>query len=156
MLQQFGLRVTAESPRQFVFPGRQYHAVASYPVEPDASSASYFWAAAAVTGGRVTVTGLTAQSLQGDVRFVEVLEDMTGDWDIEFSGKIGEATLLVGDLAFESIDVVHLIVTLGEVLGQKDLGFERILMEDGRYVSDLSVAQIADFLTETLAEREAR
>jgi 3-phosphoshikimate 1-carboxyvinyltransferase len=76
MLGQFGLRVHAESPRQFVIPGRQRHGVGSYPVEPDASSASYFWAAAAITGGRVTVSELTTRSLQGDVRFVEVLEDM--------------------------------------------------------------------------------
>lgn len=84
---------------------------------------------------------------------VEVLEDMTSEWDIEFSGKIDENTLLVEDLAFESIDVVHLIVTLGEVFNQKDLGFERLLMVDGRYVSDLNVAAIGDFLTETLAAR---
>jgi acyl carrier protein len=86
-------------------------------------------------------------------QLVETLEDMTSDWDIEFSGKIGEQTMLVGDLAFESIDVVHLIVTLGQTYEEKDLGFERILIEDGRYVSDLSVAQIADFLVKTLAEK---
>ena len=37
---------------------------------------SYFFAAAAITGGRVTVAGLTRESLQGDVRFVDVLEQM--------------------------------------------------------------------------------
>jgi acyl carrier protein len=84
---------------------------------------------------------------------VDVLEDMTSDWDIEFSGRIGEQTLLVGDLAFESIDVVHLIVTLGEVYQEQDLGFEKILIEDGRYVTDLRVAQLVDFLHQTLAER---
>src|SRR5205823_1984161 len=42
----------------------------------DASAASYFWAAAAIAGGRVTVTGLTRQSLQGDVCFVDVLAQM--------------------------------------------------------------------------------
>jgi len=47
-----------------------------YAIEPDASAASYFWAAAAVTGGRVTVTGLNRKSLQGDVRFVDVLQQM--------------------------------------------------------------------------------
>jgi|DewCreStandDraft_2_1066082.scaffolds.fasta_scaffold00742_6 3-phosphoshikimate 1-carboxyvinyltransferase len=47
-----------------------------YVIEPDASAASYFWAAAAITGGQVTVTGLTPSSLQGDVRFVELLEQM--------------------------------------------------------------------------------
>ncbi|MEV7193606.1 3-phosphoshikimate 1-carboxyvinyltransferase [Streptomyces sp. NPDC093510] len=43
-------------------------------VEPDASSASYVFAAAAVTGRTVTVPGLGTGSLQGDLRFVEVLE----------------------------------------------------------------------------------
>jgi 3-phosphoshikimate 1-carboxyvinyltransferase len=47
-----------------------------YPIEPDASAASYFFAAAAITGGEVTVPGLDAHSLQGDIRFVDVLEDM--------------------------------------------------------------------------------
>jgi 3-phosphoshikimate 1-carboxyvinyltransferase len=48
----------------------------SYEIEPDASAASYFFAAAAITGGRVTVLGLPEKSLQGDVRFVDVLADM--------------------------------------------------------------------------------
>ena len=48
----------------------------TYPIEPDASAASYFWAAAAITGGRITVSGLTRNSLQGDVRFVDVLAEM--------------------------------------------------------------------------------
>jgi 3-phosphoshikimate 1-carboxyvinyltransferase len=48
----------------------------SYTIEPDASAASYFFAAAAITGGRVTVLGLPENSLQGDVRFVDVLADM--------------------------------------------------------------------------------
>jgi 3-phosphoshikimate 1-carboxyvinyltransferase len=47
-----------------------------YAVEPDASAASYFWAAAAILGGRVTVEGLTEHSLQGDVAFVGVLQQM--------------------------------------------------------------------------------
>jgi 3-phosphoshikimate 1-carboxyvinyltransferase len=45
-------------------------------VEPDASSASYAFALAAVCGGEVTVPGLDAASLQGDIAFVDTLEDM--------------------------------------------------------------------------------
>jgi 3-phosphoshikimate 1-carboxyvinyltransferase len=52
-----------------------YRAV-DYAIEPDASSASYFLAAAAITGGRVTVKGLGTASIQGDVAFVDVLERM--------------------------------------------------------------------------------
>jgi len=47
-----------------------------YDIEPDASAASYFLGAAAVAGGRVTVAGLGSDSLQGDVRFADVLERM--------------------------------------------------------------------------------
>ncbi len=47
-----------------------------YEIEPDASAASYFWGAAAIAGGRVSVAGLPENSLQGDVRFVDVLADM--------------------------------------------------------------------------------
>ncbi|CCH76953.1 3-phosphoshikimate 1-carboxyvinyltransferase [Nostocoides japonicum T1-X7] len=55
-------------------PGR--YVPTRYAVEPDASSASYFFAAAAITGGRVTVEGLGRGSSQGDLRFVDVLERM--------------------------------------------------------------------------------
>ncbi|MEU4624412.1 3-phosphoshikimate 1-carboxyvinyltransferase [Actinoplanes sp. NPDC023801] len=49
---------------------------ARYAIEPDASAASYFLGAAAITGGRVTVSGLGTESLQGDVRFADALERM--------------------------------------------------------------------------------
>lgn len=47
-----------------------------YSIEPDASAASYFLAAAAVTGGAVTIPGLSRNALQGDVGFAEVLRQM--------------------------------------------------------------------------------
>jgi 3-phosphoshikimate 1-carboxyvinyltransferase len=73
----FGARVAATDaghPTFTVNPGR-YRATA-YRVEPDASAASYFLAAAAVCGGRVTVEGLGEGSLQGDARFADVLAAM--------------------------------------------------------------------------------
>ena len=48
----------------------------SYRIEPDASAASYAFAAAAIAGGRVTVEGLGRRSLQGDLAFVDLLERM--------------------------------------------------------------------------------
>lgn len=54
----------------------QRYEAQTYDVEPDASAASYFFAAAAICGGRVTVEGLGRDSLQGDLRFVDVLEQM--------------------------------------------------------------------------------
>lgn len=50
-----------------------------YAIEPDASAASYFFALAAITGGEVTVDGLSRWSLQGDIHFVEALEQMGCD-----------------------------------------------------------------------------
>lgn len=48
----------------------------NYAIEPDASAASYFWGAAAITGGTAVVAGLSRESLQGDVKFCEVLAQM--------------------------------------------------------------------------------
>ena len=69
--------VTFENDRftRFEVKPGAYRATA-YRVEPDASAASYFFAAAAVTRGRVVVPGLGARSLQGDLRFVRLLERM--------------------------------------------------------------------------------
>ncbi|HMO14634.1 MAG TPA: 3-phosphoshikimate 1-carboxyvinyltransferase [Pirellulaceae bacterium] len=58
-----------------VDPQQKYDAC-EYVVEPDASAASYFWGAAAVTGGKVKVQGLTMDAMQGDVKFVKALEKM--------------------------------------------------------------------------------
>ncbi len=76
VLQSFGLTLSTEGPRKYVIPGRQGHGLADYVVEPDASSASYFLAAAAITGGTVGIEKLTTKSIQGDVRFLDLLEDM--------------------------------------------------------------------------------
>jgi len=72
----FGVRTERDGVRRFVVPGGQRYQGREYSIEPDASSASYFFAAAAVTGGRVRVSHLGAASAQGDLRFVDVLERM--------------------------------------------------------------------------------
>ncbi len=77
MMAQWGVH-TEETERGFVVPaGQRYLAQPEYTIEPDASSASYFFAAAALLGGTVTVPNLTPNALQGDVRFAtEVLAEM--------------------------------------------------------------------------------
>ncbi|WP_416975250.1 3-phosphoshikimate 1-carboxyvinyltransferase [Streptomyces sp. 4F14] len=91
MMRAFGVEVTQEvndgtgkagSPapgvegeRVYTVPPGGYRAT-TYPIEPDASTASYFFAAAALTGGEVTVPGLGQGALQGDLGFVDVLRRM--------------------------------------------------------------------------------
>jgi 3-phosphoshikimate 1-carboxyvinyltransferase len=71
----FGAATDASDLTRFHIPPRPYQA-RDYAIEPDASAASYFWAAAAITGGQVTVQGLHRDALQGDVAFCECLARM--------------------------------------------------------------------------------
>ena len=58
------------------FDPRRHTLLQDYQVEPDASAASYFAGAAAITGGAITVPGLADNSIQGDMRFFDLLEEM--------------------------------------------------------------------------------
>ncbi len=80
VMRSFGAVVSAEelggnAPTVSVEPGG-YRSPDRYLVEPDASAASYFLAAAAICGGTVRIEGLGSASLQGDVAFVDALEQM--------------------------------------------------------------------------------
>lgn len=76
VMEAFGVEPLQENLRKFVVAAPQPYRGTMYEVEPDASAASYFFAAAAVTGGRITVDGLGLESRQGDLGFVDVLERM--------------------------------------------------------------------------------
>lgn len=77
MMAIFGVQVSHDNYQQFMISGGQcYCSPGQYLVEGDASSASYFLAAAAIKGGSVTVTGIGKHSLQGDIRFADVLAQM--------------------------------------------------------------------------------
>jgi len=91
VMRDFGVNVEDHDYRSFHVPGGQRYQARDFTIEPDASNASYFWAAAAIGGGPVRVTGLTSSSRQGDVGFVQVLERMgctvrEDDQGIEVSG----------------------------------------------------------------------
>ncbi|MDY6832163.1 MAG: 3-phosphoshikimate 1-carboxyvinyltransferase [Thermodesulfobacteriota bacterium] len=76
IMDRFGVAVERDGYTYFRVAGGQCYRKRDCAVEPDASQASYFWAAAAVTGVTVKVLGMAPESRQGDVRFVEVLEAM--------------------------------------------------------------------------------
>lgn len=76
VMRSFGVAVGATDFARFSIPAPQTYSGTDYRIEPDASAASYFFAAAAITGGQVTVEGLSQSSLQGDVAFCDCLEAM--------------------------------------------------------------------------------
>ncbi|MGF1742068.1 3-phosphoshikimate 1-carboxyvinyltransferase [Vibrio profundum] len=87
IMQQFGVKVINNDYQQFVIPaGQQYVSPGDFLVEGDASSASYFLAAAAIKGGEIKVTGIGKRSIQGDVKFAEALEKMGAEieWGDDF------------------------------------------------------------------------
>jgi len=100
VMAQFGVDVDEVDEGQFRIESQIYEA-REYDVEPDASAASYFFAAAAVTGGRVTVEGLSRASLQGDLGFVEVLERMGCGIDWSADG----VTVIGGELTGVDVDM---------------------------------------------------
>ena len=77
VMHRFGVDLSVGDQLQsFHAPGGQVYRPGEHDIEPDASAASYFWAAAAIAGGSVTVEGLSTDSLQGDVAVVRLLERM--------------------------------------------------------------------------------
>lgn len=98
LMQRFGVTVARDSqasgaPRFCVAQGARYQSPGHFAVEGDASSASYFLGLGALSGGPLRVTGMGHDSLQGDVRFIEVLRAMGAqvsqgrDWtEVESAG----------------------------------------------------------------------
>lgn len=76
VMHTLGVEVLAAEGRRFVVAAGQRYRAGTFAIEPDASAATYLWAAAAVTGGHVLVQGLDRDSRQGDVGFVDVLAQM--------------------------------------------------------------------------------
>lgn len=77
LMRSFGVSVENDNYQVFrIAGGQHYVSPGDYLVEGDASSASYFLAAAAIKGGTVRVTGIGKNSVQGDIRFADVLETM--------------------------------------------------------------------------------
>lgn len=93
LMRRFGVAVEQDGWSAFtVQPGQRYTSPGSIHVEGDASSASYFLAAGAIAGGPVRVEGVGRDSIQGDVRFADALEQMgatitRGDNWIEAAGS---------------------------------------------------------------------
>lgn len=77
IMKKFGVNAEHQDHQYFRIPGQQkYESPGEYLIEGDASSASYFFAAAAIKGGTVRVNGIGEDSVQGDIDFLSVIEAM--------------------------------------------------------------------------------
>jgi 3-phosphoshikimate 1-carboxyvinyltransferase len=76
LIETFGIRLDRKGYQKFKVPGGQRYRAGNYVVEADCSQASYFWSAAAISGAEIKVMGIRTDSAQGDVRFVELLQQM--------------------------------------------------------------------------------
>lgn len=115
IMQKFGVEVVNDDYQTFsIKAGQTYKAVENYMVEGDASSASYFLAAAAIKGGTVKVTGIGRNSIQGDIAFVDVLEQMGArvEWSENYV-SVTRDTLHAIDMDFNHIpDAAMTIATV--------------------------------------------
>ncbi|HSR73803.1 MAG TPA: 3-phosphoshikimate 1-carboxyvinyltransferase [Sulfurovum sp.] len=105
IMKEFGVEVENDNYQTFRVKGGQiYKAVETFMVEGDASSASYFLAAAAIKGGTVKVTGIGKKSIQGDIQFVDVLEKMGAvvEWGDDFV-SVSKGELHAIDMDFNHI-----------------------------------------------------
>ena len=114
MMERFGAGPELVAGDRFVVAPGSY-AGREYPVEPDASTASYFFAAAAVAG-RVQVLGLHREhALQGDVAFLDVLECMGCTVDDETEGVRVTGPAALAGLTVDMTDIPDAFMTLAAI-----------------------------------------
>jgi 3-phosphoshikimate 1-carboxyvinyltransferase len=104
MMRTFGVEVEREGDT-FVVPAGTYRA-RDYAIEPDASTAGYVFAAAALSGRTATVPGLGSGALQGDLAFVDVLrrmgaevESTAGATTVTGTGRLSGVTVTMRDIS---------------------------------------------------------
>lgn len=116
MMRSFGVEVTRGGPGDTVFtvPPGGYRAT-TYAIEPDASTASYFFAAAALTGREVTVPGLGQGALQGDLRFVDVLRRMGAEVHMTTDATTVRSTGRLTGLTVNMRDISDTMPTLAAI-----------------------------------------
>jgi 3-phosphoshikimate 1-carboxyvinyltransferase len=93
VMRYFGAEIEVQDYKTFAVDNTARYLGQSFRIEPDASSAAYFFAAAAITGGRVRITNISRDSLQGDMHFLDILDEMgceviSRDDGIEVHGKV--------------------------------------------------------------------
>ena len=113
MMRRFGVEVTRDGDT-FVVPAATYRAQ-DYAIEPDASTASYFFAAAALSGRSATVPGLGTDALQGDLAFVDVLRRMGADVETAADATTVTGTGRLAGLTVNMRDISDTMPTLAAI-----------------------------------------
>jgi 3-phosphoshikimate 1-carboxyvinyltransferase len=114
MIEDFGGKVD-DSARGFLVHSQASYSARAYQIEPDASSASYPFALAAVSGGQITVPGLGLHALQGDYAFLDVLERLGAAVE---KGETSSTVRGTKELRAVSVDMHHIsdtVMTLAAV-----------------------------------------
>ena len=89
-------------------------------------------------------SAITAKNIQEQL--ILLLSDMIQGWDMDLLEPISAETRLIEDLNFESVDLMQLIVAIEQTFGVRGLPYEQVLMQDGGYVTEITVRQLTAFL----------
>lgn len=115
VMADFGIRVECSADlRSFSIPRGRYRG-REYQIEGDASNASYFWAAAAITGGKVTVANVPVLSLQGDIGLVPLLARMGCEITQSGNGITVERRDRLEGITVDMADMPDVVPTLAVV-----------------------------------------
>jgi 3-phosphoshikimate 1-carboxyvinyltransferase len=113
VMKAFGVEVGQEAQNAYFVKCGQSYQGRDYLVEGDASSASYFMLAAAIAKRRIRIENVVSQSLQGDMKFLDIMESlgckvMRGDMSIDIEGR----PLTAGPRVFSMGDMPDMVPTL--------------------------------------------
>ena len=151
VMKQFGVVLENQDYSLFTVPSASKYRATDYLVEPDASAASYFFAAAAITGGTITVEGLGSESAQGDLDFVKILEQMGAEVTMEAYRTTVRGTGVLHGVEVDMVNLSDTAQTLAAVATFADsptritgIGFIRKKETDrvGNVVKELKAAGI--------------
>lgn len=85
--------------------------------------------------------------MQGQIErvIIDVVTELTLDWDYD-DVSITADTELCADAGFESLDIVQLVVLIEKKLGSPGIPFEQLFMNEGRYIDDVTIKELAAFI----------
>jgi acyl carrier protein len=85
---------------------------------------------------------------------VYIVEDLIQDWGLDLEEPVAGHTRLAKDLDFVSVDFIQFLVAIEQHYERK-FGFQDLVMENGNYVSDLTIAEIVEFVGKALRNEDS-